>query len=1133
MDQITIYALGDGAYMAKILNGIAMFPDYALWGSLGAMFAIVVVALRAIMSREFELHWLIISWVLFVVMFNIRVDDVMIVEVNPHLGASGTQNYVVDNVPFGAVFGGAIISNMGMTMAGRMDQVMGDVNGANRLSNGGVGHNLKLLSDIRKLAHPMAMDPQGVLPNFSKSLRTYIQDCTKAGVNNGVIDMAKIYQGADSIKALAYNNSAVMTTYYSKTVPGGETLSCYAAHIKISELTQSDAIVKAVNAAAANLGPKAKSPEGGPLSGTSWLSRPDAAGPEEGVVGDITKAMAAYGAPVADNGRQMVAASMLMNLHIGALMSGGNQSSSDVANIMMVESAAMARNTQAAGEESLFVRYMRPTISFFESWFFAMMPIMAFLIVLGKFGWSMIMKYAMFTLSVALYFPVLAIINLYGNTQMEHYFAAMQNVEVSQSLAGFQMLSMQAQDAVGFTASMVAATPMLVLMILYGTPTVASFLAQRLGGADHISETTVSPNAIDVGSVVKAGAASDYDRNTGVVSAGGLDQQNKWTAKAALGYEQASSLSEKEATQLQYQQQLQRAEEWSKQHGVSWTAGKSGGQTDNANLNNTADNTNTLQNTNAAKDADTNNRQLQQTEAVATQTSVGVNAGTPSSLGGVPIPVGVDGGIRSTNTTTMTEQNTQGQSDSYENSRNNSDGASTGTGNAVTTSFQNAVMGSKLDTASMSEGLKIAESLSRAETNAFSAEMAYSESLKASSGLDMSKSLTTSAFANNVIDEWRDEARTRGVDENTYISQQVDSSLDKMKGMGLDDNFERSYKYLHDINGDARVAGVLGPNGESLDATRSVAAIIETLGTAGMSGSAGNLKAEITADQRDDHSQLWGDYLQRGFGDASKHTPSENNSDANKGVSNGQVDKFGNVADAFKDANISLPKGTVPSFAATTANAEGNIARSGDAISEIKANPGMYTTEQASMQNSGLVQNLRHETQDLKDASGKLTMAERESRTAMLTQSAANFGKAVATGDLLPSEIAQAIQRDNPNIPVLADRHFEGKQGDDQIKTMLSYGISRNAGIPSAEVLAKMDEHAKLFSHADHGNHRGREFATAAVPMTSGLIETTIAKPSYIERDEVRDVPKLLDIPAAKAPVKEDPDAYLYNNPKK
>ncbi|MCV5888804.1 conjugal transfer protein TraG N-terminal domain-containing protein, partial [Escherichia coli] len=78
--------------------------------------------------------------------------------------------------------------------------------------------------------------------------------------------------------------------------------------------------------------------------------------------------------------------------------------------------AIQQRNTQWAAEQSMFMSVVRPMLTFFEGFVYAITPIMGFIIVMGSMGMTLAGKYFQTVLWIQLWMPVLSITNLFIHT---------------------------------------------------------------------------------------------------------------------------------------------------------------------------------------------------------------------------------------------------------------------------------------------------------------------------------------------------------------------------------------------------------------------------------------------------------------------------------------------------------------------------------------------------------------------------------------------------------------------------------------------------------------------------------------------------------------------------------------------
>ncbi|MCB1567866.1 MAG: conjugal transfer protein TraG N-terminal domain-containing protein, partial [Xanthomonadales bacterium] len=193
----------------------------------------------------------------------------------------------------------------------------------------------------------------------------------------------------------------------------------------------------------------------------------------------------------------------------------------------MIASAAEQSATQHAGEETMFRRLMRPMMAFFECMVYAAAPFMALVAGFGMVGFRLLGKYALVTLWVALWIPVLAIINQFQLTMAERAITLVTNTPSGGtglpigSLTGANAVHNAAIDWINTGSMLAASTPAITLMLLFGSAMTAVGLAQALKGGDHLNEKTVSPDATKPAAVEdgRAMLSTSYAGGTSVAGA--------------------------------------------------------------------------------------------------------------------------------------------------------------------------------------------------------------------------------------------------------------------------------------------------------------------------------------------------------------------------------------------------------------------------------------------------------------------------------------------------------------------------------------------------------------------------------------------------------------------------------------
>ena len=209
----------------------------------------------------------------------------------------------------------------------------------------------------------------------------------------------------------------------------------------------------------------------------------------------LDSSMELLGASAA-TGTAMVKASLLLPLF---RKSGRDyyHSRQDYAAGLMVGQAVMQRNIQWAAEQSVFVTTVRPFVTFFEGFVYAISPFMAILICMGGFGIGIALRYFQTLIWIQLWMPILCIINAYVYSGLK--------AEVARSLtAGRSWDSPSALDALhaatqnwAATAGMLAAaTPLIALFVVTASTYTFTTVAGRMGGRDHVDEKIMAPDAL-------------------------------------------------------------------------------------------------------------------------------------------------------------------------------------------------------------------------------------------------------------------------------------------------------------------------------------------------------------------------------------------------------------------------------------------------------------------------------------------------------------------------------------------------------------------------------------------------------------------------------------------------------------
>lgn len=483
MVEFTIYSMGDASFLSTILNSVAMITDHqTFFGAVkvGMLLGVLSVVFSGISKggRSVEFQHVFVGFLIFSLMF---VPKARVLIEDSYNGS--VEN--VDNVPLGVALTGGIISTVGYRLTELMETAYGP--GAPYLTQNEFADSLKILTDIRKHAtkEPIwnAIDTAngGGYVNMKDSWLNYIKECTLAKIDLGLMD-ARDLVNIPFRDALNFPSSMMYTKIYVQAGnSAGQTKTCGEAFTELDSKTDftnsqlSDSLNKIVNI---------KNGE------TSAMSR----------LNNSTSLL--LGASIA--GKDYMTASVLEPI---TLLAAENRYKDllDTSGAMMVNQAIQTRNTSWATQQTMFMTIVRPLMTFFEGFIYAVTPIMAFMIVLGEKGISLAAKYIMILVWIAMWTPVLSIINLYI------YMAASGEMANLGAVSGYTWDSFYAlsdstnrlQNWIATGGLLASATPAISLMLVYGTSTAATSLAGRLGSAESIKSHYQTPE-LATGSAIAA-----------------------------------------------------------------------------------------------------------------------------------------------------------------------------------------------------------------------------------------------------------------------------------------------------------------------------------------------------------------------------------------------------------------------------------------------------------------------------------------------------------------------------------------------------------------------------------------------------------------------------------------------------
>lgn len=548
----TIYSIGSAAYLEEILNAVAMIHgsgDIESLAKIGLGIGALILAMSAVFNNTgIQFQKLLVCFIMYLAMYGptgtALIEDVYTKEVA-----------VVDNVPFGPLAVGSILSNIGYSITETFETAFSTP----AMTSYGFADPLTALVKVRMAAYNVislqSFTGAGTQSSLLSSWSNYIKECTLVAANNDERTILAMMANPDAVNAMFFESSV----YYTKIFNGpadGTTMSCTEAFIALKAMTDdsNDALL-------------------------DDLSRKFATGNKQStgleVESRLNDALFAVAGGVVDARNFAVMSAILPILESAP----GERAVMDMqgASAIMMNQAMQQQNTQWAAEGSMFTKYIRPFMTFFEGFIYAITPLMAFVVVLGGFGISLVTKYLLILIWMMLWMPVLAIVNLYTISTTKSKIEAITG-STSFGSDGLSFNTMRdmlpiIEAQLGVAGLMASSVPALCMFLVFGTSVAASGIASRLNGNDTINEKISSPDVVAPGAGLSMSSAVTHDPTRGARGTG--SEELRPTINTGTGLDKAvQSTSENlQASSQAYNHAFQN------QLGQSISSGASKGQT--------------------------------------------------------------------------------------------------------------------------------------------------------------------------------------------------------------------------------------------------------------------------------------------------------------------------------------------------------------------------------------------------------------------------------------------------------------------------------------------------------------------------------------------------------------------------
>jgi conjugal transfer mating pair stabilization protein TraG len=478
--MFTIICIGRSDFLIAVLNGIAMLTNdrgpagYGGIVALGLLIGVLLALGRGIVTQRLEVQYVFVGWLLFSVMFvpkvTVTVEDI-------HTGDTTT----VANIPLGPAAIGSVTSTVGITLA----DAFGTVFSYPSMTKSGYMDSLQVIDAMRDMDYGPANGSGGsgaAIPDMQRSVRAYLMDCVFYDMAMGLptsLTWEKLALSADLLTDIRVDSKTWFTTLYLDGSPGGQALTCHDAYEALADYMRNHFLPAWSTYIAAK------------------LNVPDAGVAIQGALDSL------FGI---GRNAQSYMLNTLFKREIELAELGYHAQANDAAGVVMRVQAMEQRRTQWASEQSMWQEMARPAIAYIEGFFYAVSPFMAFLVCLGAVGIAIFGRYLILAVWIQLWMPVLAVTNLYISIAASN--------ELKQIVAGgSDPLSITGLDSVWTTTaswlalggSMVAATPLLALILITGSYFAFTSLTNRLSGGDHVGEKVASPDLLAPASLASGG----------------------------------------------------------------------------------------------------------------------------------------------------------------------------------------------------------------------------------------------------------------------------------------------------------------------------------------------------------------------------------------------------------------------------------------------------------------------------------------------------------------------------------------------------------------------------------------------------------------------------------------------------
>ncbi|WP_278515147.1 conjugal transfer protein TraG N-terminal domain-containing protein [Succinivibrio dextrinosolvens] len=492
--MMTIYSVGDVWYLGKVLDAIAMVTgaDGGLKqaSAVAALLGVIIICFQSVIRNQgINIQHMVVCYIIYMMCFGFTTSVAI------ESAYSDKQVIQKDNVPYGPAVMGYVVSQLGYKLTRKMEQAFQDIDDNQKMTNpsaGGYLNALYLIENLGRIAEDgtIARAINSVDPDFQSNFLRYTSECTLKGMyygsSRGGMDW-QILQTKGVWDAIFFDSDWYTTEFRNHGV--SEVLNCTDAHGKLKKQwdtaiveLQSGKASDEVKNIAMRLGQC--NSKGECSNQSDFLIKTDS---------DALKTL--FNAQT--KAQDFVLAGYADNLIKTGLADGftfmGNANSA----AMMLQ-AINQRQTQWAAEQNMFLKSMRPMMSFVEGFFYAIAPFASIILMLGLLGLNIFFKYLILLVWVQLWLPVMSIANMFISVRANAFLSNLpipkDGSSSTVSLYVYETAIDGVREYIASGAMFMAATPLLTFIIISGSAYAMTSLTGRMSGGDFVNEKMVSPD---------------------------------------------------------------------------------------------------------------------------------------------------------------------------------------------------------------------------------------------------------------------------------------------------------------------------------------------------------------------------------------------------------------------------------------------------------------------------------------------------------------------------------------------------------------------------------------------------------------------------------------------------------------